>query len=127
MVDIEKLATDLYLYNRRLLTTEFVAYKWMYAFKHVEKNRIWCVHYTERKYPWATSDWNKLTTEIILISGTPDKLRYKIGTKPSRLYDYRTDKIKQGYEEVDIATVIEQYPEISETINKILFWANLKR
>ena len=99
-------------------------FKYIYA--HKDTGKLWAAYCTYYTYDWDRTVIHKNIDLIFIISGTKGKLKYTVGSRSDRLYEYKNDRVKQGYVKFQ-GDIFETYPEIRDTLDKTFLWIELKR
>jgi hypothetical protein len=93
--------------------------------------RVWAAYCTYYRYDWDHTHRCLSTDNVIFINGSPDKgYKYQVGCTraPNRIDSYKNRKVKAGYVRMwGNYDKRSNYPEICETIDKILMWMELQR
>jgi hypothetical protein len=91
--------------------------------------RVWAAYCTYYRYEWDHTHRFPSTDSVIFINGSPSKgYKYQVGWQPNRIDSYKNRKVKAGYIKMwGNYDKRSNYPEICETIDKILMWMELRK
>ena len=132
MVDIQKIVENANFIKSHKTKYLGIVYDVPSDFKYFcihPDGRIWAAYCTHYRYEWDhTHRFTNIDT-VILINGSPDKgYKYQVGWVPNRIEQYKNRRIKEGYVKMwGNYDKRSNYPEICETIDKILMWMELQR
>ena len=130
MVDIGKIvAQALHTRRHRFASNVYdIPSDFKYFCVHPD-GRVWAAYCTYFRYAWDHTNRFPTIDTVILINGSPNKgYKYQVGWQPNRIDSYKNNKVKAGY--VGMWGNYDKrsnYPEICETIDKILMWMELQR
>lgn len=101
--------------------------EYKYFFTH-PSGKIWGVYVTYYRWDWDDTHRFKNYDTVILFSGMPGKIRYNIGYRADRLDSYKNRKVRhEGYSRYAGPNMRDDYPEVCDTIDRIVMWMELKR
>ncbi len=91
--------------------------------------RVWAAYCTYFRYDWDHTKRFAVIDSVILVNGDPDKgYKYQVGWAPNRIEHYKNRRVKDGYVKMwGNYDKRNNYPEICETIDKILMWMELRK
>ena len=91
--------------------------------------RIWAAYCTYYRWDWDHTKRFKSIDTVILINGSPDKgYKYQVSYVPNRIENYKNRKVKAGFMQMySNYDKRSNYPEVCETIDKILMWMELRK
>ena len=132
MVDISKIVNQVELVNLHKRKYSGIVYDVPSDFKYFcvhPDGRVWAAYCTYYRYEWDHHQRHKVIDSVILINGSPTKgYKYQVGWVPNRIEHYKNRRVKDGYVQMwGNYDKRENYPEICETIDKILMWMELQR
>jgi hypothetical protein len=132
MVDITKIVDNAMLAKRAKHVFTNYVYDVPGDFKHFcihPDGRVWAAYCTYFRYDWDHTKRFAIIDSVILVNGSPDKgYKYQIGWQPNRIDSYKNRKVKAGYIQMwGNYDKRNNYPEICETIDKILMWMELRK
>ena len=132
MVDIQKIVEQAIHVKRHKRQYAGIVYDIPGDFKYFcvhPDGRVWAAYCTYYRYEWDHTHRFPSTDTVILINGSPSKgYKYQVGWQPNRLEYYKNRKIKDGFDKMwGNYDKRENYPEICETIDKILMWMELNK
>jgi len=132
MVDITKIVDQAFLVKRHKTKYLGIVYDIPSDFKYFcihPDGRVWAAYCTYYRYEWDHTQRFPSTDTVILISGSPAKgYKYQVGWVPNRIEHYKNRRVKDGYVQMwGNYDKRENYPEICETIDKILMWMELNK
>ena len=91
--------------------------------------RVWAAYCTYYRWDWDHTHRFKAIDTVILVNGSPTKgYKYQVSYVPNRIEHYKNRKVKDGYVKMyGNYDKRSNYPEICETIDKILMWMELRK
>ena len=131
MVDITKIVDQSLRFKRYRAGVNNNVYdvpsKFHYFCIHPD-GRIWGAYCTYYRWDWDNTHRFKNIETVILVNGNSNKgYRYQAGHTIGRLDSYKNRKIKDGYIQYKGNDIRDKYPEVCETIDKILLWMELRK
>ena len=131
MVDISKIVNQVELVNLHKHRYSGFVYDVPSGFKYFcihPNGRIWAAYCTYFRYEWDNNHRNKVIDTVILVNGSPDKgYKYQVSWVPNKIHTYKSRRSNDGYTLYKGDDISDKYPEVCDTIDRVLMWMELKR
>jgi hypothetical protein len=131
MVDISKIVNQVELANLHKRRYSGFVYDVPSGFQYFcirSDGRIWAAYCTYCRYEWDHNTRHKVIDTVILVNGSPDKgYKYQVSFVPNRIEHYKNRKVKDGYVWYKNNDIRDKYPEVCDTIDRVLMWMELRR